>query len=66
MGADTPAALGDRDLRIRRDTLHLTGAFLVNRPLNLGKSRIGHQQGTSSFHTAVSRRKINSLPQQPG
>jgi hypothetical protein len=30
MGADTPSIGGDRDLRIRPDTLHLTGAFLVN------------------------------------
>jgi hypothetical protein len=66
MRADTPPISGDRDLRIRRDTLHLTGAFLVNRSLNLGKSRIGHQQGTSSFQAAVSRPKINSLLQQPG
>jgi hypothetical protein len=66
MGADATPAGGNRDLRIRRDTLHQTGAFLVNRPLNSGKSRIGHRQGTSSFETTVSRPKINSLPQHPG
>jgi hypothetical protein len=53
--ADAPPTLGDSDLRIRRDTLHLTGAFLVNRPLNRGKSRIGHRQGTLSYHRSVSR-----------
>jgi hypothetical protein len=66
MRADTPPARADRDLRIRRDTLHLTGAFLVNRSLNLGKSRIGPQARHFVVSSHVSHPKINSLPQQPG
>jgi hypothetical protein len=44
---------GNRDLRKRRDTLHLPGAFLVDLTLGLRKFRISYRQGTSSHQARV-------------
>ena len=66
MRTHTPATGRYGDPRKRRATLHLTGAFLVSKPLNCRKSRIAYRQGTSSFQTAVSATKINPLLHQPG